>query len=123
MVEKCKTYDIQRKYSGGAMDGFQCAEADSDILDIFDGIDLDTLFERYHIDGSILVKMDIEGAEREIFKKIEHAKWITKIKVLAIEIHDQRCNDTNLSQSIVQTCKKYGLNGKKIGDIYVFNKR
>ena len=31
------------------MDGFQCAEADSDILDIFDGIDLDTLFERYHI--------------------------------------------------------------------------
>jgi FkbM family methyltransferase len=43
------------------------------------------LFERYHSSGDILVKMDIEGAEAEIFSNDE--SWIEQVKYIFIEIH------------------------------------
>ena len=36
-----------------------------------------------------LFKIDIEGAEREIFESPEHMQWLNKVRVFAIELHDK----------------------------------
>ena len=35
-----------------------------------------------------LFKIDIEGAEREIFESPEHMQWLNKVRIFAIEFHD-----------------------------------
>lgn len=35
-----------------------------------------------------LLKIDIEGAEKEIFESEEHLAWINRVKILVIELHD-----------------------------------
>ena len=35
-----------------------------------------------------LFKIDIEGAEREIFESPEHMQWLNKVRIFAIELHD-----------------------------------
>jgi len=54
-----------------------------------DGVPCSTmpiLFEQYHSSGGILVKMDIEGAESQIFEK--DPSWIGLTDYIFIEIHN-----------------------------------
>jgi len=48
---------------------------------------VDYLIEKYGIDTIDILKMDVEGAEREIFSG-GHEKWLPKVKILVIEHHD-----------------------------------
>jgi FkbM family methyltransferase len=50
------------------------------------GITVNTLLERYQWPYIDILKMDIEGAEKEIFSV--PAEWLKKIKLLIIELHD-----------------------------------
>jgi FkbM family methyltransferase len=45
-----------------------------------------TLMHEVGIDGIDLLKIDIEGAEIEVF---ESCTWLTKVQVIAIELHDR----------------------------------
>lgn len=45
-----------------------------------------TLMDETEIDELDLVKMDIEGAEKEVFKSTE---WLESVKCLMIELHDR----------------------------------
>ena len=49
-------------------------------------ITMDTVMREAGIDSIDLLKMDIEGAEIEVF---ESCPWIKKVQVLAIELHDR----------------------------------
>jgi FkbM family methyltransferase len=54
---------------------------------------LTTLMHEVGIENVDILKMDIEGAEREIFSNCD---WIDKVKLLAIELHDREnpgCSD------------------------------
>jgi FkbM family methyltransferase len=48
---------------------------------------IDYIIEKYGIDKIDILKMDVEGAEREIFAG-EHEKWLPKVKILVLEHHD-----------------------------------
>jgi len=48
---------------------------------------IDYLIEKYGVDKIDILKMDVEGAEREIFAG-EHEKWLPKVKIIIIEHHD-----------------------------------
>lgn len=48
---------------------------------------IDFLIEKYTMDKIDILKMDVEGAEREIFAG-EHEKWLPKVKLLIMEHHD-----------------------------------
>lgn len=50
------------------------------------GITIDMLMARYQIDYIDMLKVDIEGAEKEVFEN--PAFWIDKVGVIAIELHD-----------------------------------
>lgn len=48
---------------------------------------IDYLMGKHGIDKIDILKMDVEGAEREIFSG-EHKKWLPKVKILIVEHHD-----------------------------------
>lgn len=52
-----------------------------------DGITVDELMSRFGIEYIDFFKVDIEGAEKEVFAN--SSMWIDKIGVLAIELHDR----------------------------------
>jgi len=53
-------------------------------------ISIPTLLERQHWTGVDLVKMDIEGAELEVFQH-GSSDWLARTRVLAVELHDTEC--------------------------------
>ncbi len=55
--------------------------------DDIDGVTLDELMRRLSIDYIDVLKVDIEGAEKEVFDSSE--KWIEKVGMLVIELHER----------------------------------
>jgi FkbM family methyltransferase len=47
---------------------------------------MQTLMTETNLDFIDLLKMDVEGAEKEIF---ENCEWVAKVKVIAIELHER----------------------------------
>jgi len=59
------------------------------ILGEIKGYSLSDIFETYNQPIDIL-KIDIEGAERELFSEISYSsRFLPKVKIIAIEIHDE----------------------------------
>lgn len=56
------------------------------------GISVDTLIVNYKIKTIDIFKIDIEGAEKEIFSKNEE-KWLPKTKWIVIEVHGTECRN------------------------------
>lgn len=52
------------------------------------GITISALCKRYEIESIDILKIDIEGAERELFSE-EKVSWLSKVKTIAIETHDR----------------------------------
>ena len=50
-------------------------------------ITMETFMKKYDIETIDLLKMDIEGAEKEIFENSEG--WIDRVKVITVELHDK----------------------------------
>lgn len=52
------------------------------------GVTIDYIMNKFNIDEVDILKIDIEGSEKELFEKnIEN--WIEKVKVIIIELHDR----------------------------------
>jgi FkbM family methyltransferase len=49
-------------------------------------VTMETLMRETGVDSIDLLKMDIEGAEKEVF---DHRGWMSKVNLLAIELHDR----------------------------------
>lgn len=84
------------------------------------GIDIDSLCERFHIAGNLLVKMDIEGTEKEIFEHIRDTKWLDRTAYLIMEIHDD--DGTELYKNICGEMKKRGYWMSENGENIVFER-
>lgn len=56
-------------------------------------VTIDELMKKYHVPYIDILKIDIEGAEKELFS--DHPDWIRKIGMIVIELHDKHkvgCN-------------------------------
>lgn len=68
--------------------GFQTVEAaDKGRSSKVEGITVDSLMTRFGIEYIDLLRVDIEGAEKEVFA--DSASWIERVGVVAIELHDR----------------------------------
>jgi hypothetical protein len=47
------------------------------------------LIEEYGLDRVNLFKIDIEGAEYEVFSDPGSSEWLTSVDAIAIELHDR----------------------------------
>lgn len=53
-----------------------------------EAVTVDDLLRGVRTDARVMVKFDIEGAEREVFAQ-EHLPWLERVHVLLIELHDR----------------------------------
>jgi len=53
-----------------------------------EAISIDEILSRYRIDRIALLKLDIEGAERELFSA-PSTQWLDRVDILAVELHDR----------------------------------
>jgi FkbM family methyltransferase len=76
--------------AGLQKDGFQTFDANDTrgrSVERVRAIDLDSLMHEFHIDHIDLLKIDIEGAEREVFQR--PGAWIDRVGIIAVELHDR----------------------------------
>lgn len=53
-----------------------------------DAVGIDDIMNKYGLETIDLLKIDIEGAEFELFEK-NYEKWIPRVRVIIIELHDR----------------------------------
>ncbi|WP_158587727.1 FkbM family methyltransferase [Algoriphagus lacus] len=68
--------------------GFETHAADPVEKAGVEGITISGLMERYGLSRIDLLKIDIEGAEFELFK-YNSSEWLSKVNMMMIEVHDR----------------------------------
>lgn len=68
-------------------DGFQVSSSGGSLQ--IQGITLEDLLKKFGLNKVDLLKLDIEGGEKEIFTP-DSSSWLSKVDVLAVELHDSR---------------------------------
>ncbi|MCU7617496.1 FkbM family methyltransferase [Chryseobacterium sp. PBS4-4] len=59
-----------------------------------EAISVNTIIKENNFDKIDLLKMDIEGSEKEVFSK-NYEEWLPKVKMLIIELHDSMQKDSS----------------------------
>jgi len=81
------------------------------------GITIDTILNENSFNEIDILKIDIEGAEKELFSK-NYKSWLGKVNVLIIELHD-RLKD-GCSESFYSAMNKYQWKEIKKGENLIF---
>ena len=97
--------------------GFQTKEhrADESTAGIVPGITLDQLMQSHGYDAIDVLKVDIEGAEKEVFEA--SASWIDRIGAIIIELHDR--TKSGCSQSVYAAAKDFPIEWRKGETIFL----
>jgi len=93
-------------------------EADKEDPVSFKSLTIDTLLEISKQNSIILLKLDVEGAEKEIFSSDCHT-WLKKIDMMIIELHDRLIQDC--TKTFNKAIEPYGYKKVKRGEnIFLF---
>jgi FkbM family methyltransferase len=90
--------------------GFRVGEATADddaAGERYPGISMSTLMQRYGISEIDLLKIDIEGAETELFSG--DVSWLTRTGAIAIEFHQTSAGHTRQLSRFDELIKQYGM--------------
>jgi len=68
--------------------GLQTFAAEKEDLNTIESITIDQILDDYKQEKIDLLKIDIEGAEKELFS-VNYQKWLHKTKLIAIELHEK----------------------------------
>ncbi len=85
--------------------------------DLVETITIPDILSNYRIDRIDILKLDIEGAEKEIFSKNVDL-WLPKVKCLIIELHDRFL--PGCSKNVFNAFSKYDFNTKIKGELLIF---
>lgn len=66
---------------------FMTEERDAPSPATIPAISIDTICQQFGMDTIDILKVDIEGSEKELFEK-NYGNWLPKVKILIIELHD-----------------------------------
>ena len=98
-------------------DSHSVSELDESI-DSVQSIMLSTILENYNVDIVDVLKIDIEGAEREIFSE-NFQTWLPKIRTLVIELHDRL--KPGCSMSLFKALDGYNYSLSIKGELLIIN--
>ena len=98
---------ITDKYNCGKW-GMITEEIDTPSEDSISTITIDEIMQKFKLDKIDILKVDIETAEREVFSS-GYEKWLPKVKVIIIELHDSMAKGTAMAffNAITNTLKDY----------------
>lgn len=75
--------------------GFTTSEDDENSQDLIDAVTVDYLLEKYGIDKLDILKIDIEGGEKEVFA--DTSSWLERVETIIIELHERLKSGCNRS--------------------------
>lgn len=100
--------------------GLIVSENDNENNNYVMGITIEKIMIEFRFDLVDILKIDIEGSEKELFSK-NYENWLPKVKYLIIEFHDRiKPGCTELVRKIL---KNYGFEENKIGQNHLFVNR
>ena len=85
---------------------FSVEECPADHPGCFNAITLSTLIHKYNLDSIDILKLDIEGSERELFL-CNYENWINRTKCIVLELHDWLKPDC--SKAVFKTISLYNF--------------
>ena len=68
---------------------FRLIEAKSNEEALFETTTIEELINDFNIETIDFLKIDIEGGEEELFGDFSQINWLEKVRVIALEIHDE----------------------------------
>ena len=69
--------------------GFIVEEYDKEDAETFKALSISDIMAQYQVDEIDILKLDIEGAEKEVFTH-DYDRWLPKTKILIVELHDRK---------------------------------
>ena len=82
-----RTTNLKIKDIGLGNWGFITEEVDYEDSSTVKAISIDRIMEQYGLDKIDVLKVDIEGSEKELFEK-NCELWLPKVKAVVVELHD-----------------------------------
>ncbi len=100
--------------------GFVVEEVDTETPDSIRAITITDIMKMYNIDYIDILKIDIEGSEKELFESA-YEEWLPKVHLIIIELHDRFRKGT--AKSFFKTMSDYNFSlTLKDENIYCFMK-
>lgn len=97
--------------------GFMTEEvSENDAYDL-KAITIDKILKQSEHNTIDILKLDIEGAEKEVFSS-NYEHWLKKVKILIIELHDRM--KEGCSQTVYSAIKKFDFIEKRKGENIIF---
>lgn len=93
--------------------GMQTINATQDSGDKIEAITIDEIMHQFEINMIDLIKIDIEGAEKELFT-YNYKNWLSKTNVIAIELHDFL--DPTISSVFYKAIEPYRFRRYQLGE-------
>lgn len=87
--------------------GFTTTEVQFENESTIEAISISEIIDRYKIDTIDILKIDVEGSEREIFQE-NTDEWLSKVKILIVELHDHM--RSGCSESFYSAMNKFDYN-------------
>ena len=84
-----------------------------------DTITIDEIMQQFQLDSIDFLKIDIEGAEKELFSS-NYENWLAKTNVMAIELHD--FFDPSISPVFFKAIEPYGFRQYRLGENLILEK-
>ena len=85
---------------------FMVAETKPDHPNAIPAICIDTIMREQHWENIDLLKIDIEGSEKEVFE-LNYEQWLPTCKAIVIELHDNMKRGT--SKSVFKAISRYNF--------------
>lgn len=97
--------------------GFLVEEVSKGTPDALEAVSIPLLLEKYGWEDICILKIDIEGSEKNVFEK-DAESWLPRVKVLVIELHDRMVKGT--STVFFRAISKYHFSMEILGDNLIF---
>ena len=96
--------------------GFVVEECDKEDVETFRALSIADIMTQYQADEIDILKLDIEGAEKEVF--ISHYdRWLPKTKILIVELHDRM--KAGCSSAFIKAIAQYNFTIHPLGENFV----
>lgn len=92
-------------------------EVKEETKDSIKAISIDGLMAMYGIDSIDLLKIDIEGSEKELFE-INFEQWLPKVRVIIVELHDRM--KPGAARSVFSALSNYDFVLSTKGENFIF---
>ena len=114
-----KTASLQIIDTGLDNWGFTVQECDKDTPGAIEALSLTDIMQQFKLPVLDLVKIDIEGSEKEVLEANDLHQWLSTCDTLAIELHDRMKPGT--SKALFRALEPYQATMNVKGENLIFN--